>query len=103
MNISFGMIFSILLIVFFIAFAFYGIKKFLGFQDTIKIEKFLDDLQSDVDRVWRGSQASQEKNRSCLLQGRKPAERISKPVFPLFRDFKRGQHRTYQHRENNRR
>jgi len=61
MNISFGMIFSILLIVFFIAFAFYGIKKFLGFQDTIKIEKFLDDLQSDVDRVWRGSQASQEK------------------------------------------
>jgi len=64
MNLSFGMIFSIILIVFFIAFAFYGIKKFLEFQETIKIKQFLTDLQDDVDSVWRGSQASQPKEYS---------------------------------------
>ena len=60
MHLSFGMIFSIILIIFFIAFAFYAIQKFLGLQDTIKIEKFADDLQRDVDTVWQSSQASQE-------------------------------------------
>ncbi len=64
MNLSFGMIFSIILIVVFIAFAFYGIGKFLEFQETIKIKQFLTDLQYDIDTVWRGSQASQPKEYS---------------------------------------
>lgn len=58
MKISFGMIFSIILIVIFLAFAFYAIKKFLEFQDTLKIEKFFDDLQADVDKTWKGTQSS---------------------------------------------
>ena len=46
MQLSFGMIFSIILIVFFLAFAFFGIRAFLGVQDSAKTAKFLNDFQS---------------------------------------------------------
>ncbi len=59
MHISFGMIFSIILIIFFIAFAFYGIRMFLGFQDSAVTTSFVGDLRADVERVWRSSQTSQ--------------------------------------------
>jgi len=59
-NLSFGMIFSIILIIAFIVFSFYAIKKFLDFQDTINIEKFKDDLQADIDNLWKSSEGSQE-------------------------------------------
>jgi hypothetical protein len=58
LKLSFGMIFSIILIIIFLAFAIYAITKFLGLQDTLKIEGFFDDLQNDIDKVWKGSQAS---------------------------------------------
>ena len=58
MKLSFGMIFSIILIVIFIAFAFYGIGKFLGFQKGVEIEKFVADLRSDIEKVWKGSSSS---------------------------------------------
>jgi len=60
MEMSFGMIFSIILIIFFIAIAIYAIIKFLDFQDSIRISKFGSDLQSDIDKMWKGSQGSQE-------------------------------------------
>ena len=60
MKISFGMIFSIILIIIFISFAFFAIKKFIGIQDAMKIGQFGDQLQSDIDKLWRGSQGSQE-------------------------------------------
>ncbi len=59
MKLSFGMIFSIILIIFFIAFAFYAIQKFLEIQNAAKIGQFSNKLQSDVDKMWRGSQGSQ--------------------------------------------
>ena len=62
MKMSFGMIFSIILIVIFLAFAFYAIKKFLEFQDTLKIEKFFDELQADVERIWAGEMSSSPRN-----------------------------------------
>ena len=52
MKISFGMIFSIFLIIVFIAFAFYAITKFINLQKTVQIESFADNLQSDIDRAW---------------------------------------------------
>lgn len=61
MELSFGMIFSIILIIFFLAFAFFGIRTFLGIQDSAKTTKFLNDFQSDVEKVWKSSQSSQEK------------------------------------------
>jgi hypothetical protein len=59
-NISFGMIFSIILIIVFLAFGFYAIKKFIDLQQTIQIQTFLKDLQNDVDKMWKSVQGSQE-------------------------------------------
>jgi hypothetical protein len=61
MKLSFGMIFSIILIIIFIAFAFIAIKKFLALGDMAQTAKFVDSLQNDVDRAWKGTQSSQEK------------------------------------------
>lgn len=58
-ELSFGMIFSIILIITFIAFGIYGITKFLDLQKTIQVEKFLRDVQSDIDKMWKSSQGSQ--------------------------------------------
>ncbi|MFH1801291.1 MAG: hypothetical protein ABH804_00440 [archaeon] len=60
MQLSFGMIFSIILIVIFISVAFYAILKFLDVQNSMKVGKFLNDFQTDVDRMWKGSHGSQE-------------------------------------------
>ncbi len=57
---SFGMIFSIILMIIFLAFTFYAIKIFLDFKDTAQIGTFTNNLQSDVDKIWRGSQGAQE-------------------------------------------
>lgn len=50
-KISFGMIFSIILIVIFLAFAFYGIRWFLGFQESTQANLFFDDLERDIRRI----------------------------------------------------
>lgn len=62
MKLSFGMIFSIILIVIFIAFAFYGIQKFLSLQNNINTKQFIDNLQSDVTQAWRSPQTSMTKS-----------------------------------------
>ena len=59
MKLSFGMIFSIILIIIFIAFAFYAIQKFLGIQRSIQVGQFKDKLESDIDKMWKG-QGSKE-------------------------------------------
>lgn len=60
MKLSFGMIFSIFLIIVFLAFAFYVIPKFLDLQENITTKKFIDDFQNDVDKMWKSTQGSQE-------------------------------------------
>jgi hypothetical protein len=59
MKLSFGMIFSIILIIIFIAFAFYVVKNFLGLQETVKLAQFKAKLQDDVDKMWKGAKGSQ--------------------------------------------
>jgi hypothetical protein len=58
-ELSFGMIFSVIMIIIFLAFGFYAITKFLDLQKTIQIEKFMHDFQNDVDIMWKSSQGSQ--------------------------------------------
>ncbi len=60
MKLSFGMIFSIFLIIIFIAFAVYAISKFINLQKTIQIESFTENLQSNVDDMWNSPRGSQE-------------------------------------------
>ena len=62
MKLSFGMIFSIILIIIFIASAFYGIQKFLEVQDSVKTAQFMNGLQADVDKMWQSSGGSTEKD-----------------------------------------
>ncbi len=59
MHLSFGMIFSIILIIVFIVFAFYAIKKFIGLQQNVQIKLFAEDLQFDVDKMLGSTQGSQ--------------------------------------------
>ena len=59
LDISFGMIFSIILIIIFLAFGFYAITKFLELQQSIQINTFQNDFQNDVNNMWKSAQGSQ--------------------------------------------
>ena len=65
MQLSFGMIFSIILIIIFVVFAVYAIIKFLDLQKNIQIKKFAGDLQADVNKMW-GSVDSQAEEKYIL-------------------------------------
>jgi len=49
---SFGVIFSILLIIFFIVLAFIVIRSFLNIQDCAEVGLFIEGLEEDVDSAW---------------------------------------------------
>ena len=49
---GFGMIFSIILIVFFVIVAFIAIKAFMDTQRCAQIGLFITDLQEEVDKTW---------------------------------------------------
>jgi len=59
-ELSFGMIFSIILIIAFLVFAFYVIKKVVEIGDDAKVGIFLDDLQKDINKMWKSSHGSEE-------------------------------------------
>jgi len=60
MGLSFGMIFSLLLIVFFIVVAFFVIKEFLVVEDCAKVGIFIDKLESDVKKAWNSQYVSHD-------------------------------------------
>ena len=64
MQLSFGMIFSIILIVIFISVAVFAIMKFLDIQNSVEVGKFGNDIQEDIDRLWKGSQGSETREYS---------------------------------------
>ena len=84
MKLSFGMIFSIILIIIFLGFAFYAIKTFLGLQSSVGVKKFVNDLQSDINKVWIREQASQEETYSL-------SSKIQYVCFTDFFSSKRGE------------
>jgi len=57
-QISFGVIFSVLLIIVFVAFAIYGITIFLNTQVKAQIGLFKTDLQGDIDSRYLSTQGS---------------------------------------------
>jgi len=59
-KLSFGMIFSIILIVLFISFAVWGVTKLINTKEGIEIEKFPSDLQDDVDSIWKSTSGEQK-------------------------------------------
>jgi hypothetical protein len=61
-HLSFGMIFSIILIIAFIGFAFFAIQKFLEIQNNVQINQFYNNLQTDVNTVWNSAESTQQKS-----------------------------------------
>ena len=59
LDLSFGMIFSIILIIIFLAFGIYAIIQFLNLQQTIQINTFLNNFQNDINTMWKSAQGSQ--------------------------------------------
>ena len=59
MKMSFGMIFSIILILIFIVFSFSIIKSWLDLGTTTQVESFINTLQKDVNKSWKNTQTSQ--------------------------------------------
>jgi len=58
MKLSFGMIFSIILIIVFLVVAFFAIQKFMNLQKIIVSKQFIEDFQADVNQKWKSSQGS---------------------------------------------
>jgi hypothetical protein len=57
---SFGMIFSIILIVFFVAVAFIAIKSFLSTQRCAQIGIFKDNFQTEITKTWNSQKSEFE-------------------------------------------
>src|SRR3989344_9166689 len=60
MGLSFTTLFSIILIIIFIAVAFYAINAFLSSQKCAQIGMFVDDLRNDVDKAWDSQMTDSE-------------------------------------------
>lgn len=58
-ELSFGMIFSILMIISFIGVASYVLYKFVDFGRETNIQLFVYELQESVDKLWGGTEGSQ--------------------------------------------
>lgn len=69
MGMSFGVIFSILLIIFFIAAAFIVIKSFLGPKDSAQIGLFIKDIQGEVDKAWYSDHYTNDRFKSSVPSG----------------------------------
>lgn len=54
---SFTMIFSIILMIFFVVAAFIAINYFLDMQKCTQITNFIDDFTKEVDEAWRAPRA----------------------------------------------
>ena len=59
-GLGFGTIFSIILIVFFVAVAFIAIKSFLDTQRCAQIGIFKNDLQIEIDKTWNSQKSEFE-------------------------------------------
>jgi len=68
LDLSFGLIFSVILIVAFLGFAVYAIVNFLGMKDKIEVGKFIADFQEDVNVLWRSMQGMDDFSYSLPLK-----------------------------------
>ena len=93
MQISFGMIFSIILVVAFLAFAFYAIRVFINAGEGAQAAKFIDEFQDDINRIWN-SEVSLETNEYglpgyadfvCLIDFSSDAEGENSILYPQIR------------------
>tara|TARA_Y100000310_G_C20391917_1_gene673224 strand:- start:237 stop:731 length:495 start_codon:yes stop_codon:yes gene_type:complete len=58
LKLSFGMIFSIILIIAFLGFGFFVVYKFIILTECVQAGDFVNDLQTDIDKIWKTSLGS---------------------------------------------
>lgn len=58
LQVSFGMIFSVFLIIAFIAVAIYAIVMFLGIKKCAETGEFKNNLQEEINRAWNSDETS---------------------------------------------
>ncbi len=96
---SFSMIFSIILIIFFISAAFIAIKFFMGFGQCAQVGLFVDDFKNKVNGVWQSQSASgyifnstlpSGINYVCFVNFSAPAYRAEEWEESVFYEAKRG-------------
>ncbi len=89
MDLSFGMIWAIIIVIVFIAFAIYVIIHFLSVSDKVKIEQFAEAFQSSIDDIRGGLQGSNTVSYSipasidklCFLDEKSPAIGKNKDLY----------------------
>jgi hypothetical protein len=92
MELSFGMIFSIILVVLFISFATYVIITFLSFLDDVKTKQFQQEVQDSIDDIWNSPQGSKQVSYSlptsikkiCFFDKKQDAKGLDKDLYNLF-------------------
>lgn len=93
MQLSFGMIFSIILIIVFVAFAIYAIMKFLSINKNVEIAQFKENLKNDVNEIRRGLYGSVPKTytlpknieKVCFVDLESEARGENSELFSVFR------------------
>jgi hypothetical protein len=85
---SFQMIFSILLIVFFVVVAFIAIRAFLKTKDCAQVGIFIEDFETEIKKAWNSQKSSFE------FKGRLPTKldyvcfaNLSRPVKGEYEDI----------------
>lgn len=86
LQISFGMIFSIILIIIFIALAVYVIVVVLGMKKCAGTGLFKEDLQQEIDRAWYSDDMAFSKDFSLPSQ-------IQKVCFVNVSKFQKGEYK----------
>lgn len=97
-GLSFGMIFSIILIVFFFSAAFIGIRMFLNLQTQTQIGMFFQDVQTRVDDAWNSPSASYTFNTTlptgvkyvCFMNVSAPTNGANTIEKGIFTEVKKG-------------
>jgi len=85
LQISFGVIFSVILIIAFVAVAIYAISFFLDMRNCSTLGLFKEDLQEGINRAWKGDEVS------FIFQGSLPSN-IDKVCFVNPDDRLKGQY-----------
>jgi len=94
LEISFGMIFSIILIIAFLAVAIYAIILFLNVKKCSDVGTFKDDLQGEIDRAYSSDESSYVFNGSlasgiklCFIDLSKESKGANEEVYTGFKKY----------------
>jgi uncharacterized membrane protein required for colicin V production len=95
LDLSFGLIFSVILIIAFLGFAIYALVSFLGMKEDLKTSVFLEDLQTDVDKFWKSDGSSDEISYSlptkvkkvCFINSTYPGRGSDKNIYEELKSY----------------